>query len=140
MHCRDCDVYYNETFATPLAGLNTPLSRIITILTARTEGLGLNAADRTFQVSKKSILDWEQRLSNLKPTLILYSLLHQFIHQTIEGDELYTKVHENRPPALSDGWTIVLSGYSAASTQTFIFINSIGPKLLIKATSVASRP
>ena len=87
MHCRDCDVYYNETFATPLAGLNTPLSRIITILTARTEGLGLNAADRTFQVSKKSILDWEQRLSNLKPTLILYSLPHQFIYQTIEGDE-----------------------------------------------------
>ena len=63
------------------------LSRIITILTARTEGLGLNAAARTFQVSKKSILDWEQRLSNLKPTLILYSLLHQFIYQTIEGDE-----------------------------------------------------
>lgn len=107
-HCRACDVYYSETFATPLAGLNTPLSRIITILTARTEGLGLNAAARTFQVSKKSILDWEQRLSDLKPTLILYSLLHQFIHQTIEGDELYTKVHENRPPALSDGWTIVL--------------------------------
>lgn len=82
-HCRICHVYYSETFATPLAGLNTPLSRIVTILTARTEGMGLNATARTFKVSKKSILDWEQRLSDLKPTLMLYSLLHQFVHQTI---------------------------------------------------------
>ena len=112
-HCRICDVYYSETFATPFAGLNTPFSRIVTILTARTEGMGLNATARTFKVSKKSILDWEHRLSDLKPTLMLYSLLHQFIHQTIEGDELYTKVHHNQPPALSEGWTIVLMDRSS---------------------------
>jgi hypothetical protein len=38
---------------------------------------------------------------------MLYSLLHQFIHQEIEGDELYTKVDKNIPPLDSPGWTIV---------------------------------
>jgi transposase-like protein len=107
-HCPPCDIYYSETFATPIAGLRTPISRIAQILKARTDGMGLNATARTFNVSKKSVIDWEQRLSDLKPTMILYSLLHQFIHQTIEGDELYTKVGKNLPPSDSEGWTIVL--------------------------------
>jgi len=35
-HCRSCDIYFSDTFATPMAGLRTPLSRIIEILKART--------------------------------------------------------------------------------------------------------
>ncbi|KAI9133066.1 hypothetical protein [Acaryochloris sp. CCMEE 5410] len=108
LHCRRCDIYFSETFATPISGLKTPLSRIITILKARSEGMSLNATARTHNVSKKSVIDWERRLSGLKPTLMLYSLVHQFIHQEIEGDELYTKVNKNKPPSESQGWTIVL--------------------------------
>ena len=52
--------------------------------------MSLNATARTFSVSKKSVIDWERRLAGLKPTLMLYALLHEFIHQEIEGDELYT--------------------------------------------------
>lgn len=107
-HCRACDVYYSETFATPIAGLTTSLSRIIEVLKARSEGLGLNATARTFGVSKKSVMDWEKRLAAVKPTLLLYALVHEFIHQEIEGDELYTKVDQNQPPSDSEGWTIVL--------------------------------
>ena len=108
LHCRRCDIYFSETFATPISGLKTPLSRIITILKARSEGMSLNATARVHQVSKKSVIDWERRLADLKPTLILYSLVHEFIHQEIEGDELYTKVNQNKPPSDSQGWTIVL--------------------------------
>ena len=92
----------------PIARLTTPLSRIITVLTARSEGMGLNATARTYNVSKKSMMDWEERLGELKPTLMLYALLHEFIHQEIEGDELYTKVEQNVLPSASEGWTIVL--------------------------------
>lgn len=56
----------------------------------------------------KSVIDWERRLADLKPTLMLYSVLHKFIHQEIEGDELYTKVDKNVAPSGSEGWTIVL--------------------------------
>ncbi len=70
--------------------------------------MGLNATARTFSVSKKSVIDWERRLGELKPTLMLYALVHEFIHQEIEGDELYTKVNKNVSPSDSEGWTIVL--------------------------------
>jgi DNA-binding transcriptional regulator YiaG len=65
--------------------------------------LSLNATARTFNVSKKSVIDWERRLADLKPSLMLYALLQQFIHQEIEGDELYTKVDQNVPSSLSEG-------------------------------------
>ena len=71
--------------------------------------MSLNATgSRTHNVSKKSVIDWERRFGALKPTLMLYSLLHQFVHQEVEGDELYTKVEQNKPPSDSQGWTIVL--------------------------------
>lgn len=44
----------------------------------------------------------------MKETLLLYALCHQFLQQIVEGDELYTKVHGNKPPTESEGWTIVL--------------------------------
>jgi hypothetical protein len=68
----------------------------------------MNATAATFNVSKNTVMNWEKRLGALKPTLMLYSLIQQFVHQEIEGDELYTKVNQNRPPDLSEGWTIVL--------------------------------
>jgi hypothetical protein len=36
-HCRRCDSYCSDTYATAMAGLRTPLSRIIEVLKARTE-------------------------------------------------------------------------------------------------------
>jgi DNA-binding XRE family transcriptional regulator len=62
-------------------------------------GATLNATARTFNVSRKSVIDWERRLADLKPTLMLYVLLQQFIHQEIEGDELSTKVNQNLRPS-----------------------------------------
>ncbi len=108
LHCHKCDIYFSETFATPLAGLRTPMSLIDKVLKPRTEGLSLIGAARSFNVSKKSVIDWERRFASLQPTLLLYTLVYQFIHQDIEGDELYTKVDKNKPPCESQGWTIVL--------------------------------
>lgn len=106
--CEDCGAYFSDTKNTPLAGLRTHLSRIITILDAINEGMGINAAKRVFKVSKKSIYLWLDRLGGLKETLLLYALCHQFIVQLIEGDELYTRVHHNKAPHESEGWTLVL--------------------------------
>ena len=84
------------------------VSRMSLVLEAINDGMGLNAACRTFRVGKNSIKRWLSRLGNLKETLLLYALCHQFIQQLIEGDELYTRVGENKPAAASEGWTIVL--------------------------------
>lgn len=107
-HCQACDTYFSETKNTPLEGLKTPLSRIGTILEAINDGMGINAACRTFHVGKHSIKRWLGRLGGLKETLLLYALCHQFIQQFVEGDELYTKVDQNKPAAASEGWTVVL--------------------------------
>lgn len=106
--CQDCGCYFSETYGTPIAGLTTPLSEIIKVLKARTEGMGLNAAVRVFGFAKNTILNWERRLSSLEETLFLYALVHQFLQLIIEGDELYTKVNRNEKAAESEGWTIVL--------------------------------
>jgi transposase-like protein len=47
-YCQDCDSYFSETKNTPLAGLKTLVSRMALILEAINEGMGLNAASRTF--------------------------------------------------------------------------------------------
>ena len=70
--------------------------------------MGINATTRVFSVGKNSIYRWQNRLSSLQQTLMLYSLCHQFIQLIVEGDELYTKIGKNLPPSESEGWTIVL--------------------------------
>jgi len=106
--CQACGQYFSETKNTPLAGLKTPVSRISLVLEALNDGMGLNAVCRTFHVGKNTVKRWVNRLGRLKETLLLYALCHQFIQLQIEGDELYTKVAENKPAHQSEGWTIVL--------------------------------
>jgi len=107
-YCEERKTYFSETKHTFLFGLRTSISRIILILGDLTEGQGINAITRIFHVSENSIYRWQERLSELKETLLIYALCHQFTQQVIEGDELYTKVHKNVPPDESRGWTIVL--------------------------------
>lgn len=107
-HCKECDNFFSETKNTPLEGLRTPLSKIVMVIDALNDGMGINAACRTFKVAKNSIYLWQGRLAGVKETLILYSLCHQFVQQLIEGDEVYTKIEKNKPPSESEGWTIVL--------------------------------
>lgn len=124
-YCPECKGYFSETPNTPLANLKTPLSRIIEILQALNEGLGVNAVCRVFGVSKSSLYRWQQRLSDLRPTLVLYALCHQFLTLVVEGDELYTKVKKTFPPrtrrgGLSYYWSErrVLSGNSTVDVRT----------------------
>ena len=106
--CSECGSYFSETKDTFLEGLRTPLSRISMILDALNDGMGINAACRVFKVSKNTIYSWLERLGDLKETLLLDALCHRFIEQLIEGDEVDTRVYENKPPDESEGWTGVL--------------------------------
>ncbi len=94
--CPFCKQHFSETKHTFLEGLRTPLSRISTILNALNDGMGINAACRTFHVSKESISRWVGRLGNLKEHLLLYALCHQFLEHFVEGDELYNLVEDPR--------------------------------------------
>ncbi len=106
--CNTCPAYFSETKNTFLEGLKTPVSVIWEVLKARTEGMGLNAAARTFEKAKNTILAWERKFLALQQVLFLYALVHEFFEVVIEGDEAYTKVQKNVPPDQSRGWTILL--------------------------------
>jgi len=106
--CEGCLDYFSETKKTLIAGLKTPVSVIWQVVKARTEGMGLNAAARTFEKAKNTILAWERKFVDLHRVLFLYALVHEFLELVIEGDEAYTKVQKNVPPDQSRGWTILL--------------------------------
>jgi transposase-like protein/IS1 family transposase len=106
--CIDCNRFFSSSANTFLAGIRKPASLIATVLKARSEGLGLNATCRTFDLAKNTLLNWERRFSAMKNTLLLYSLLHSYLQLVIEGDEVYTRVNKNVPPEESLGWTVVL--------------------------------
>jgi hypothetical protein len=91
-----------------MAGLQTPVSVIWHVVQARTEGMGLHAAARTFEQAKKTILAWESKFLDLHQVLLLSALVHEFLALVIEGDEAYTKVQKKVPPDQSPGWTILL--------------------------------
>jgi transposase-like protein len=106
--CDTCPVYFSETKKTLMEGLKTPVSVIWQVIKARTEGMGLNAAARTFNKAKNTILAWESKFTELHQVLFLYAVVHEFLVSVIEGDEAYTKVRKNVPPDQSPGWTILL--------------------------------
>ena len=61
-----CGCAFSETKQTPLAHLKTPISVIVQVLSALTEGGGINAATRLYGVSKNSLYRWQERLSGVK--------------------------------------------------------------------------
>ena len=65
-HCSSWDRAFSETRNTPIAQLKTPIAVIVQVLSALTEGVGINAATRLYGVSKNSIYRWQERLSGLK--------------------------------------------------------------------------
>jgi transposase-like protein len=65
-YCSSCERSFSETSRTPIAHLKTPLALVVQVLTALTEGVGINAATRLYGVSKNSIYRWQERLSGLK--------------------------------------------------------------------------
>ena len=107
--CYKCGEIFSETRNTVTEGLKTQLSVIITVINAISEGVGINAAARIFRTGKNSICRWNERFSELKETLFIYSLCNVYLKSIIEGDELYTKIRKNVRPEDSEGRCIVLT-------------------------------
>lgn len=136
--CMDCQKVFSETKGTFLEKLRTPISLIVQVLQARSEGLGLNATCRVFGIVKNTLLNWERKFANLKETLLLWALMHTFLMQIIEGDELYTKIGKNLPVEDCKGWTVVLM----ERASRFIWALECGKKdrtLFLKAMKILKK-
>jgi hypothetical protein len=100
-HGASCGSSFSETKQTPLAHLKTPISVIVQVLPALTEGVGINAATRLYGGQQKQYLSLARATQWRKKTLLLFALTHQFLQQMIEGDELYTRVNKKVAPDAS---------------------------------------
>jgi transposase-like protein len=65
-HCTPCARSFSETHQPPMAQLKTPMALVVQVLSALTEGVGINAATRLYGVSKNRIYRWQERLSGVK--------------------------------------------------------------------------
>jgi hypothetical protein len=80
-----------------MARLRTPVTTVEMALNARHEGLGVRAVARVVGTSPSNITTWEERLSSHLPHWS--PPVPEGGEVTIEGDELYTRVGENRIPS-----------------------------------------
>ena len=64
--CDACGGTLSSTSHPPMAHLKTPISVIVQVLSALTEGVGINAATRLYGVSKNRLSRWQERLSGVK--------------------------------------------------------------------------
>ena len=84
------------------------MALVVQVLSALTEGVGINAATRLDGVSKNSLSRGQARRSGVQNPCACFALTHQCLQQLLEGDALYTRVHQKVAPDESHGWTIVL--------------------------------
>lgn len=94
--CKACGKRFNERTKTPMARLRTSSTVVSFALKARTEGMGVRAAGRTFGKSHSTIIRWEGRLAEQVEQWSPPA--PEGASVTVEGDEVYTRVGENLPP------------------------------------------
>lgn len=88
--------------------LKSPISKVASVIRVRSEGLGLRATGRCFGIHKNTVTDWENKFAEQKGPLMLYTVCHEFIQLTFEGDEVYTGVGQRGEPSDSQGWTTMV--------------------------------
>jgi transposase-like protein len=94
--CNDCGRRFNGRSGTPMARLRTPVETVEMAIKVRGEGLGVRATARVLGKAPSSITHWEERLSMQLAQWSPKAPKGEDV--TIEGDEVYTRVGENRPP------------------------------------------
>jgi hypothetical protein len=104
--CARCPRDFSETKKPLMAGVKTPVSVLWQVVKARTAGMGLHAAARTFEKATHTILAGERKLGDLPQVLFLSAWVHEFFAWVREGDDASTKVQKHVPPAQSPGGTI----------------------------------
>jgi transposase-like protein len=94
-HCVVCDTYFLETHHTLFYGKPLPAERIVHVVTALAEGLGIRAVARVFELDPNTVLAW---LSEAADQLAAFSrhLLHDVHVHHVQVDELFAIVSEGK--------------------------------------------
>ena len=71
--CVECQKSFSETKNTFMENIRKPISFVAQAIKSRTEGQGVNATCRVFEIAKNTLLDWERKLASLKDTTVCFT-------------------------------------------------------------------
>ena len=98
-----CGKRFSARTGTILNGLRSFKNTVMSALHARSEGCGVRSTGRLVGKAHSAVIGWERRLASSANEL--EEAVPSDFEVTIESDELYTRVHHNRPASESEGWT-----------------------------------
>jgi transposase-like protein len=87
-HCVVCDTYFLETHGTPFYGKPRPDERLVRVVSALAEGLGLRAAARVFAVDPNTVLTWLREAAD-QLAVFSCSFLRDVKVNHVQLDELF---------------------------------------------------
>ena len=93
--CKSCGRLFNERTGTPSAYIHKPAEQVERVLKMRSEGMGVRATAHVEEISHATVTLWEKRLAQMESNWSPAAPKGSDV--TVEGDELYTRVGENRP-------------------------------------------
>ena len=100
--CTACERHFNSRTGTVHYRLHMPEAHAVSILKSRREGVGVRAAGRLVGHSHCAVMSLEKRVAQAGMLLTLsFAALFPAV---FECDEVYTRVHHNRPAHESPGW------------------------------------
>jgi hypothetical protein len=90
-----CATYFLETHGTLFHGKPHPAERLVQVVTALAEGLGIRAVARVFAVDPNTVLAW---LSEVGAQLVTFSrsLLHDVHVTQVQFDEVFAVLGEHK--------------------------------------------
>jgi hypothetical protein len=100
-HCVVCDTYFLETHGALFYGKPRPDERLVRVVTALAEGLGLRAATRVFAVDPNTVLTWLREAAD-QLAVFSCSFLRDVKVNHVQLDELFAVLSAGKTGQGSD--------------------------------------
>jgi transposase-like protein/IS1 family transposase len=127
LHCRHCRGYFLETHGTPVHGKRVPTELMVRVVAALTEGLGIRAVARVFEVDPNTVLQWlVEAADHLRA--FSHALLHDVQVSQVQLDELFAVLSAVKAGELGEDEAI--ERLSHASHWVWVAIDPVSKLLL----------
>lgn len=103
--CKSCRRWFTNRTGTAMHRMQMPEAHASSILKLRNEGNGVRATARLTGHSHWAVIALERRVEKVAMVLVLsFASIAGTLSPVFECDEVYTRVHHNRPAHESPGW------------------------------------
>jgi hypothetical protein len=101
LQCTACQGYFQETYGTPLHGKRVESQKLVWVVGALAEGLGIRAVARVFEVDPNTVLAWLVEVADHAAAFSRYFLYDVRVTQ-VQLDELFALLSAVKAGEVSD--------------------------------------